>query len=85
MRVNLGFMNSEIEKAPDFLCEMISKGHDPHVVTYKTLLDGLCKNSEIEKAMNFLHDMKFKGLEPNVMTYYTLIDGICKKSQIDKP
>ena len=58
MRVNLGFMNSEIEKAPDFLCEMISKGHDPHVVTYKTLLDGLCKNSEIEKAQNFLHDMK---------------------------
>ena len=63
---------------------MISKGHEPNVVTYNTLIDGLCKEGKIDKAVDILHDMISKGHEPNVVTYNILINGLCKKGEIDK-
>jgi pentatricopeptide repeat protein len=39
-----------------FVDGMISKGNLPDVVTYTTLIDGLCKKGEIEKAIDLLHD-----------------------------
>jgi PPR repeat len=32
------------------LHDMVFKGQEPDVVTYNTLLDGLCKKDEINKA-----------------------------------
>lgn len=43
----------EIEKAMDFLDNMISKGHEPNAVTYSSLKDGLCSKAEIENAIKF--------------------------------
>ena len=59
----------------DYLHDMISKGHQPDVVTYNILIDGLYKNGEIETTVDFLHDMMCKGYEPDVVTFNTLIDG----------
>jgi pentatricopeptide repeat protein len=49
------------EKATDLLNVMIFRGHEPNVVTYNTLINGLSKKGAIEKAMDFLRDMVFKG------------------------
>ena len=35
-----------------FIVDMISRGHEPDVLTYSTLIDGSHKKCEIEKAMN---------------------------------
>jgi pentatricopeptide repeat protein len=55
-----------LEKAMNFLDDMISKLLEPNVVTYITLINGFCEKGEIKKAMNFPHDMICKGIEPNV-------------------
>lgn len=44
----------------DILHVMIPKGCEPSMVTYNTLIDGLCKKDEIEKSL-FLHDIILKG------------------------
>lgn len=52
----------------------------PDVLTYNTLLDGLCRAGKVETARNFLDGMKRKweeGISPNVVSYTTLIRGYC--------
>ncbi|KAG7012455.1 Pentatricopeptide repeat-containing protein, partial [Cucurbita argyrosperma subsp. argyrosperma] len=50
---------------------METKGCSPSVVTYTSMIHGLC-------AMQVLEDMMGKGIAPNVFTYSTLVDGFCK-------
>jgi pentatricopeptide repeat protein len=47
----------------NFLRNIISNGHQPDVMTYMTLLDGLCKEGEIEIAIDFLDNMISNCLE----------------------
>jgi pentatricopeptide repeat protein len=60
----------------NFLGLMIFKEHEPDVIAYSTLIDGLSKKSEIEKAMNTIDDMISKGHESNVVTYNIFIGGL---------
>jgi PPR repeat len=36
----------------NILDDMLSKGHEPNVVTYSTIVDGLWKKGKIDKAIN---------------------------------
>ncbi|KAJ4800028.1 Actin-depolymerizing factor [Rhynchospora pubera] len=68
----------------ELLHSMKSEGHEPDVVTYSILIDGLCKNGEIERAVELLHSTKSEGHEPDVVTCNILIDSLCKNVEIEK-
>ncbi|CAM8901608.1 unnamed protein product [Rhodiola kirilowii] len=65
-------------------------GCTPNIVTYGTLLKGLCSTGNSIIALN-LHEQIADGthdlscfLQLNVIGYSTLIDGLCKDGLIDK-
>ncbi|KAJ4746312.1 hypothetical protein LUZ62_080717 [Rhynchospora pubera] len=68
----------------ELLHSMKSEGHEPDVVTYSILIDGLCKNGEIERAVELLLSMKSEGHEPDVVTCNILIDSLCTNVEIEK-
>ncbi|CAM8899301.1 unnamed protein product [Rhodiola kirilowii] len=65
-------------------------GCTPNIVTYGTLLKGLCSTGNSRIALN-LHEQIADGthdlsgvLQMNFICYSTLIDGLCKDGLIDK-
>ncbi|XP_052732484.1 pentatricopeptide repeat-containing protein At1g05670, mitochondrial-like [Vigna angularis] len=65
---------------------MVEKGLTPNVVTYTTLVDGLCKRGEvgnIEQAIKIMEEMDLTGFYPDTITY-TLIDAYCKMGEMAK-
>jgi len=59
----------------DLLKEMHHIGQPANVVTYTSLLDGLCKNQNLHKATALFMKMKEWGIQPDKYTYTALIDG----------
>ncbi|CAM8904488.1 unnamed protein product [Rhodiola kirilowii] len=62
----------------------------PNIVTYGTLLKGLCTTGNSRIALNLheqiadgTHDLS-RALQLNLICYNTLIDGLCKDGLIDK-
>lgn len=47
---------------------MIYRGHEPNIVTYTTLVDGLCQKGLLDKAKSMLQYIISKGHEPDVVT-----------------
>jgi pentatricopeptide repeat protein len=66
------------------LNKMPKLGCTPDLISYNTLIDGICKIREIEEAEALLDSMVSKGLHPDIISYTTLVDGLCKKGLIDK-
>ena len=52
---------------------MLSKGVQPDVVTYSTLMEGMKSGRERREV---LEEMRGAGVEPNVVTYSTLMEGM---------
>lgn len=69
-----------------FFKEMSQIGCQPDVVTYNTLVDGLCRAGKVRIAHNLLKGMLTKGpeLNPNVVTYTTLVRGYCEKRLVSE-
>ncbi|EEF39245.1 pentatricopeptide repeat-containing protein, putative [Ricinus communis] len=59
--------------------DMKSKGIEPNVFTYSSLMDGLCKDGCSSQALELLKMMKNKRHKPNLITYNTLINGLYGK------
>jgi pentatricopeptide repeat protein len=68
----------------DLVDAMISRGHEPDIMTYNTIVLGLCKKGKIQMAINILHYMICERHQPDVVTYNTLLDGLRKKVEIEK-
>ncbi|CAK7325314.1 unnamed protein product [Dovyalis caffra] len=68
--------------AKSLLDSVIREGLTPDVVSYNTLICGLCKNSDVVEAEKYLHKLVNDGLEPDGFTYNTIIDGYCKMGMI---
>ncbi|XP_031247371.1 pentatricopeptide repeat-containing protein At5g39710-like [Pistacia vera] len=69
---------------------MVAIGCKPTVITYGTLIDGLCKTRNLSVAIKLYEEMA-KGNEesgvscrPNVVTYNIIIDGLCKAGLVEK-
>jgi pentatricopeptide repeat protein len=60
------------------LAKIIKLGFEPSVVTFSTLVNGLCIEGRIARAVEFFNDMVARGYEPNLHTYNTIINGLCK-------
>ena len=57
--------------------EMVENGVMLNVVTYSTIVHGLCNTGQMEDTTGFFNEMLNKGLSPNVVSY-TIIHGYCK-------
>ncbi|XLS94520.1 hypothetical protein HN51_070528, partial [Arachis hypogaea] len=55
---------------------MVVDGCPPNVVTFNTLIKGLCANGRVEGAMSVLHQMEKYECLPNIRTYNELLDGL---------
>uniref|UniRef100_A0A803KMQ3 Pentatricopeptide repeat-containing protein n=1 Tax=Chenopodium quinoa TaxID=63459 RepID=A0A803KMQ3_CHEQI len=70
--------------APDITVLYLMKGITPDVVTYNTLIDGLCKTNRLTLARELFTDMQAHGVTPDVFTYNSLLDCLCKSAQLDE-
>ncbi|KAK3211897.1 hypothetical protein Dsin_016603 [Dipteronia sinensis] len=49
----------------------------PDIISYSSIIDGLCKDGSIDKAKELFSEMKSRGIRPNVVSYNFLICGLC--------
>ncbi|XLT59838.1 hypothetical protein HN873_052442, partial [Arachis hypogaea] len=57
-------------------------GISPNVITYSSLIFGLCLVGQYKEAIDLLSEMVLRNIIPNVRTYSILIDGLCKEGKI---
>ncbi|PHT24681.1 hypothetical protein CQW23_35634 [Capsicum baccatum] len=62
---------------------MKKKGIPPVIVTYSSLIDGLCKLGQWEKVKTLLSEMVNLNIYPNVLTFSIQIDGLCKEGKVE--
>ncbi|KAK4417287.1 hypothetical protein Salat_2554300 [Sesamum alatum] len=55
----------------------------PTVVTYCSLINGLCRLGYVKEAIYYFNRMKNADLQPNVVVYTSLIHGLCKNDCIE--
>ncbi|CAI0377193.1 unnamed protein product [Linum tenue] len=78
--------NTLVDEGFRFYNQMVESKCDPDVVTYNTLMDGLCRVGKVQTAHNVMKGMNKKGrdVKPDVVTYTTLVRGYCMKLEIDE-
>ncbi|XP_020963608.1 pentatricopeptide repeat-containing protein At5g16420, mitochondrial-like [Arachis ipaensis] len=57
-------------------------GAVPSLLTYNTLIVGICEKGELCEAARLWDDMVEKGRVPNAFTYNMLIEGFCKVGNV---
>ncbi|KAK4397367.1 Pentatricopeptide repeat-containing protein, mitochondrial [Sesamum angolense] len=60
------------------LFDEFDRGSIPSVLTYNTLIAGMCDSGELCEAGRLWDDMVERGCPPNSFTYNMLIKGFCK-------
>ncbi|KAJ0702942.1 putative tetratricopeptide-like helical domain superfamily [Helianthus annuus] len=57
---------------------------EPDLVTYNTMITGLCKIGDALTAVSLLRLMDGRGCKPNLDTYNIIIDSLCKDLMVDE-
>jgi pentatricopeptide repeat protein len=65
------------------ISQMLSKGIDPDVITYNSLISCLCRDGMVDEAIGLLADMLSGRFQPNIVSYKTVLLGLCKAHRID--
>ena len=60
------------------------RGISPNLVTYSSLIDGLCKGGRALSALELLDRMIKEKKLPNMITYSSVIDGLCKEHRLSE-
>lgn len=63
---------------------MFDQGCEPNVVTYSTLIAGLCKAGRIDDALNLFDQMLQRGCAPNEHTYAPILRACCSEGRIQE-
>jgi pentatricopeptide repeat protein len=61
---------------------MMANGVAPNVVTYSTLISGLCSASRVAEALGILDMMLEEECEPNAHTYMPIMHTYCVRGRI---
>lgn len=69
----------QLSEAENFFAQMKQLGMRPGVVTYTTLLKGLCSEGRLSDSLELLAEMQQSKVKPNVRTVNTLLRG-CQQS-----
>lgn len=64
--------------------KMIEEGIAPSVVTYSTLISGLCKQGDMEESMKLLDHMAEAGMGTDLFAYSNLVRSYVKCGDIEK-
>ncbi|KAI3983956.1 hypothetical protein MKX01_035083, partial [Papaver californicum] len=57
--------------------QMLENGVSPDVVTFSTLINGLCKTGKMEDAFMTCDEMSERDLVMDEVTYTKLVDDLC--------
>ncbi|KAL2941228.1 hypothetical protein RDABS01_029578 [Bienertia sinuspersici] len=56
----------------------IKLGYQPYIVTFNTLINGLCHSNNLDGAVKLLDKVVKLGLNPEIYTYGTMFKGLCR-------
>lgn len=70
-------------KALDLFSEMMSISVVPDIVSFNTLMKGLCKEKRVKEALDLKGRMEEANVAPNQISYTILIDGLCVGGEVD--
>lgn len=80
--------NQDLETALKILDDMSNAAkHQPDIVTYSTIIKGLCDRNAMTLAMDIFNGLPERGLKADIVTYNTLIEGFAKQrdqKQVEK-
>lgn len=62
---------------------MTHRGLAPDIVSYNSLINGLCKMGRIQEAVNLFEKLQVEGIQPDAITYNTLICWHCRDGMFD--
>lgn len=54
---------------------MSDKGIPANIITYRPLIDSLCKNNRVQSALKLFREIDAQGLAPHHMTYASLLNA----------
>ncbi|XP_031268640.1 putative pentatricopeptide repeat-containing protein At3g16710, mitochondrial [Pistacia vera] len=64
-------------EAMELFKKMVVFGVRPDIVSYGSIVNGLCKDGLVDKTKELFLEMKSGGIKPNVVVCTTLIYGCC--------
>ncbi|CAM8933909.1 unnamed protein product [Rhodiola kirilowii] len=76
--------NGEISKATELFRLEGRNGLAVDVVSYNTIINGLCKAKKMEEARNLFIEMDSNNCSPNLVTHSILVDGPCKSGKVEE-
>ncbi|XP_009773867.1 putative pentatricopeptide repeat-containing protein At1g53330 [Nicotiana sylvestris] len=82
--MNASCLCGDLDRAREAFDEMQKRGVQPNVVTFGTLINGLCVNHELNEAFRVKKIMErdFK-LKPNAFVYVALMKGLCMVDNLE--
>ncbi|KAF6160826.1 hypothetical protein GIB67_036027 [Kingdonia uniflora] len=93
LRASLLGSAKKLDEAMHTFEDMYSNGLTPDVITYNSLIDGLCEIGRVATAQELFMEMQARGPSPNmengvlkadIVTYSTVIDNMCKSNNVDE-
>ncbi|KAK1567573.1 hypothetical protein Q3G72_013738 [Acer saccharum] len=72
------------DKAKELFSEMKGNGILADVVTYTSLIHGLCCVGDWEEAKSLFIEMLNQGVQPTTVTFNVLLDELCKNGKMDE-
>ncbi|KAL3522110.1 hypothetical protein ACH5RR_014944 [Cinchona calisaya] len=55
----------------------------PDVVSYNTVIKGLCEKDELDKSISMVDEMEKNGLKPNLITFNTILEAFYSSNMFD--
>ncbi|KAL6203493.1 hypothetical protein ACLB2K_027193 [Fragaria x ananassa] len=81
--INGFVLKNRIQEATGIFSKMLLGGHCvPNMVSFSTILKGLCRKGDNRAAIQFLRKIEERGCQPNVVSYSTIIDSLCKETLV---
>ncbi|KAL6203490.1 hypothetical protein ACLB2K_027190 [Fragaria x ananassa] len=81
--INGFVLKNRIQEAAGIFSKMLQGGHCvPSVLTFSTIIKGLCRRGDNNAAIQLLRKMDERGCEANLVIYSTIIDGLCKDTLV---
>ncbi|KAG4984659.1 hypothetical protein JHK87_029408 [Glycine soja] len=71
-------LQGQQNKIMALLSRMSGEDREPNVISYSTLVEGLCRAERPDDALLVWNEMERKGCSPNWIAFMALIYGLCK-------